>query len=183
MEIKRLAERDIAPPLFQWFERRQIVDKCWRKENGRWIIKSAPFIDDWSESDYAFLIHCLKNTVQTGGVVFGAFIEQKCKGFTSVESTPIGTKGTYLDLSCIHVSADMRGLGIGRVLFEKAADWAKQKGAEKLYISAHSAVETQAFYKAMGCKEAEEYNREHIEKEPFDCQLEYELTGKTLLKR
>lgn len=32
-----------------------------------------------------------------------------------------------------------------------------EKKAEKLYISAHSAVESQAFYKAIGCREAEEY--------------------------
>jgi len=36
-------------------------------------------------------------------------------------------------------------------------------------------VETQAFYRAMGCREAEEPNLEHVEKEPFDCQLEYQL--------
>lgn len=48
----------------------------------------------------------------------------------------------------------------------------KKSGAEKLYISAHSAVETQAFYNAMGCAEALEYSKFHTQKEPFDCQLE-----------
>ena len=42
----------------------------------------------------------------------------------------------------------------------------------KLYISAHSAVESQAFYKALGCVEAQVYNKEHVEKEPYDCQME-----------
>ena len=50
-----------------------------------------------------------------------------------------------------------------------------EKGAGKLYISAHSAVESQAFYKAMGCVEAKEINAAHAEKEPFDCQLEFSL--------
>ena len=45
----------------------------------------------------------------------------------------------------------------------------------KLYISGHSAVETQAFYKAMGCVEAKEYNQKHVELEPYDCQLEYQI--------
>ena len=35
--------------------------------------------------------------------------------------------------------------------FANIKEWAKQKGAKKLYISAHSAVESQAFYKSMGC--------------------------------
>ena len=39
-------------------------------------------------------------------------------------------------------------------------------------ISAHSAVESQAFYKSMGCVEAEVYNQKHVEDEPYDCQLE-----------
>ncbi|MGN0998888.1 MAG: GNAT family N-acetyltransferase, partial [Faecousia sp.] len=72
----------------------------------------------------------------------------------------------------IHVSQECRGRGIGRKLMEASKDWAKGRGAQKLYISAHSSVESQAFYRAMGCREAEEYNRASVEKEPCDCQLE-----------
>ena len=46
------------------------------------------------------------------------------------------------------------------------------RAAEKLYISAHSAVESQAFYKSLGCVEASEYSPYHVSREPFDCQLE-----------
>ncbi|MGM9548359.1 MAG: GNAT family N-acetyltransferase [Faecousia sp.] len=67
---------------------------------------------------------------------------------------------------------ELRGRGIGRRLMDAAKAWAKAQGAEKLYISAHSAVESQAFYKAMGCREAEEYSSAAVELEPFDCQLE-----------
>lgn len=45
----------------------------------------------------------------------------------------------------------------------------------KLYISAHSAVESQAFYKQMGCVEAQVYHLKHVEAEPYDCQLECKL--------
>lgn len=85
---------------------------------------------------------------------------------------------TILDihnLTSLHVSAALRGQGVGRQLFQLAAGWARTKKAKKLYISAHSAVETQAFYKAMGCREAAEYNPAHVEREPADCQLEFEL--------
>ena len=57
----------------------------------------------------------------------------------------------------------------------KRQDWAREHGGKRLYISAHSAVETQAFYRGLGCIEAQEYSRKHVEKEPFDCQLEYPL--------
>ena len=92
-----------------------------------------------------------------------------------MSSEKIGAKKEYMDLTNIHVSEDMRRREIGKELFEEAVFWAKKQGAEKLYISAHSAVESQAFYKAMGCVEAKQYQQKHVEEEPFDCQLEYSL--------
>ncbi len=170
-----LEEREIDQPLFDWFVRHQKVTKCRRKVNGEWVIVEDPFTDDWSEEEYRLLIDCLKNTVLTGGFVCGAFYQGMLKGFVSVESSLFGGAHRYLDLSSIHVSEDMRGRGIGRKLFDQAAAWAGQKGADKLYISAHSAVETQAFYQTMGCVEAQMYHEAHVEREPFDCQLEYGL--------
>ena len=94
------------------------------------------------------------------------------KGFASVEPGPLGKDGAYRDLSSLHVSQELRGRGIGRRLFKLAREFAREQGAQKLYISAHSAVETQAFYRAMGCTEAQEYDPAHAQKEPCDCQLE-----------
>ena len=73
------------------------------------------------------------------------------------------------------MSCECRGEGIGKGLFVCAKAAAKKLGAKKIYISAHSAEETQAFYHSLGCKEAEEYNQELVEAEPCDCQLEYIL--------
>ncbi|MBO5277955.1 MAG: GNAT family N-acetyltransferase [Lachnospiraceae bacterium] len=172
IDYRSLQESEITRPLFRHFNRRQVVKDCWRRVGGEWVIREDPFIDDWSEEDYQFLVQCLRNTVNTGGVVYGAFENGQLKGFTSVEAQPLGSENQYLDLSCIHVSEDMRGQGIGTRLFSLACNWAREHGAKKLYISAHSAVETQSFYRAQGCVEAEEYNREHAEKEPYDCQME-----------
>lgn len=172
IQYRELCEKEINRELFRHFIRHQRVTDCLRKENGAWVVKSAPFVDDWSEADYLFLISCLKNTVLTGGFVYAAFCDDVLKGFVSVESELFGGEQRYLDLSSIHVSEDMRGMGIGKTLFASAQEWARKKGAGKLYISAHSAVESQAFYKAMGCAEAQVYNRKHTEAEPFDCQLE-----------
>lgn len=172
---RTLAVSEITRALFSHFERRQVVHQCWRKIDGQWVIRDAPFIDQWDENDYAVLVDCLQNTVRTGGIVIGAFMDGRLKGFASVEAPPLGRRGQYRDLTSIHVSEDLRGQGIGRQLFGRAAAWAREHGAEKLYISAHSAVETQAFYRALGCVEAEEYLPEHTEKEPFDCQMEYRL--------
>ena len=175
MVWKELRKEEIELKLFENFERYQQVTKCWRKIEGEWVIKEIAFLEQWGEEEYKTLVSCLRNTVSTGGVVFGVFIDDCLKGFASVEHDYLGCKKEYMDLSCIHASADQRGKGIGRLLFHLCADWAKKLGAKKLYISAHSSVESQAFYKAMGCREAEEYNKEHVEKEPCDCQLEFVL--------
>lgn len=175
LEYRQLQTSDLNRSLFSYFNRRQVVKDCWRKADGKWVIREDPFIDDWSEEDYQFLLQCLQNTVDTGGVVYGAFEDGQLKGFTSVEAQPLGSRNQYLDLSSIHVSEDMRGRGIGTELFSLACSWAREHGAKKLYISAHSAVETQCFYRAQGCVEAEEYNQEHVKKEPYDCQMEYAL--------
>lgn len=175
MEYRKLQTEEIHRQLFKKFQRHQKVTQCWRKINGEWIVKNVPFIDQWNEEDYNQLIECLKNTLKTDGIVYGVFLEDTLKGFVSVENGFIGKNQEYFDLSSIHVSEDMRGRGIGKKLFQMAAQWAKIHGAKKLYISAHSAVESQAFYKSMGCTEALEYNQKHVEKEPCDCQLEYVL--------
>ncbi len=87
----------------------------------------------------------------------------------------IGSRGQYAVLAEMHVSEELRGRGLGRQLFARAAEEARSLGAEKLYISAMSAEESQAFYRAMGCVEAQEYDPPHVEKEPCDVQMEYLL--------
>lgn len=173
--FRPLCEKEIALPLFADFSRRQKVTLCLRKTGSEWRETEDPFIDDWNAEDYKFLVECLRRTVRTGGAVFGAFVEGKLKGFVSVESAPLGKDGKYRDLTSIHVSEDMRHRGLGKQLFSLAKSWAKEQGAKKLYISSHSAVESQAFYAAMGCVDAQEINAEHAEREPFDRQLECPL--------
>lgn len=175
MEYRELQHNEINNQLFKDFNRYQKVTHSWRKVDDEWVIRETPFIDQWSENDIETLIDCLRNTVETDGVVFGAFDNGVLKGFATVEGTPLGMNHNYLDLSSLHVSSEMRGKGTGTKLFKLACDWAKKHGAKKLYISSHSSVESQAFYKAMGCTEAAEYNKEHVDKEPCDCQIEYIL--------
>lgn len=175
MQYRKLDEQEINRELFKHFDRYQVVENCWRKVNEEWTIQKDPFIEQWSEKDYEVLVDCMKHTIRTGGVVFGAFEGEKLKGFAAVEGTLCGSQGEYLDLASLHVSKEMRGSGIGSQLFARAAGWALEQGASKLYISSHSAVETQAFYRGIGCSEAKELQKKHVEQEPYDCQLEYVL--------
>jgi GNAT superfamily N-acetyltransferase len=163
---------EISRTLFAFFQRTQNVTKCWRKIENEWLVKDICFVDDWSEQEYQELVQYLKKLKQINGFVAGAFIDGQLKGFVSVEPTLFGDNCKYVDLSSIHVLQDMRGKGIGKTLFCMAKKWARDNNADKLYISAHSSIESQAFYHALGCIEAMEYNKELAEKEPCDCQLE-----------
>lgn len=182
-QYRAICPEELTLSLFAHFIRRQPVNLCWRRENGSkgikgsgaWVIKPDPFIDDWSQEDYRFLVDCLQNTLKTGGALFGFFADGHLKGFVSVESEPIGPEKEYLDLTSLHVSSDLRRQGAGRKLFMLAADWAKGRGAEKLYISAHSADETQKFYRSLGCIDAAYIDPHHAHNEPYDCQLEYSI--------
>ena len=111
IQYRKLGEREICRELFAGFVRHQSVTKCWRKENGGWVVRDNPFIDDWTEEEYEILVTCLKHTVDTGGLVYAAFCDGILKGFVSVEPVLFGGDQKYLDLSSIHVSEDMRGKG------------------------------------------------------------------------
>ena len=79
IEYRSVSADEINKEMFSDFIRRQVVTKCLRKEKGKWLIRDDPFIDDWSENDYEFLVSCLKNTVAAGGFVYAAFKEGKLK--------------------------------------------------------------------------------------------------------
>ena len=172
---KNIERPEVTAALFDGFDRYQEVKKCWRKIGGAWILKDIAFIEQWNEQEYAYLAQCLRRTLETGGAVVGAFTDGGLVGFASVEGRVFGGEQMYVQLSSLHVSYGRRGEGIGKALFARACSHARKLGAKKLYISSHSAEETQAFYKSVGCVEAAEYDAALTAAEPCDCQLEYLL--------
>ena len=175
-EYRALQPQELTRALFRDFDRRQPVDLCWRRDaSGGWEIRPDPFVDDWSEQDYTDLLAQLQAAAGQGGLVLGAFVGASLKGFASVEPDFLGPDNAMLELSNLHVSRDFRGRGLGKALFRRACQWAKAQGAAVLYLSAHSAAETQAFYRSLGCVDARWISLPHVAREPFDCQMEYPL--------
>ena len=158
-----LTEKEIQEDLFRDFQRRQEVTRRLEKTAEGWTVREDRFVEDWGPEEYQILVRCLRHTAASGGLVLGAFSERKLKGFVSVEGAPAGSRGQYLELSSLHVSRELRGQGIGAALFEAARRFAWERGIRRLYISAHPTAETQAFYRAMGCREAEEYQHSQTE--------------------
>lgn len=177
MEIiyRSLQIEEVKPALLERFCRFQRVKRCWRKVEGAWVLRDIAFTEDWDQQDRRRVCGQIRGVLEGGGRVWGAFLGDQLKGFASVEARLIGSRRQYAVLAELHVSEDLRRNGLGRRLFELAASGAREMGAEKLYISAMSAEESQAFYRSMGCVEAQEYDPWHVEKEPCDVQMEYAL--------
>ena len=107
--------------------------------------------------------------------MIGCFDNGKLIGWACVKKELFGSSEQYANLDYLHVSYEYRNCGLGKVLFAHAVTMAKDFGATKLYISGQSSKETQAFYKSVGCHEAEEIDPVLFEKEPYDCHLEFVL--------
>lgn len=170
--IKVLSLEDLKHTFLSNFNRYQVTDQVLFKENNQYKLKSDHFIDDWDGDKKALVIDELRTCIMEGGTVIGAFECEILAGFANIESRLFGSKMEYLELPYIHISSERRGYGIGKKLLETCCEEAKRLGAAKLYIAAHPSVESQGFYRAMGCREAVEINEKIMSREPLDIQLE-----------
>ena len=175
IQVRELNIDDINESLLDYFNRYQEVNKVWRVENDRKVIKDISFTEDWNYTKKQTIINEFKETLLNNGAVFGAFEETILIGFASLSDMLLGENKEYIQLLQLQVSYDFRGKGIGKMLFHKCAEKANRLGANKLYISGHSSIETMCFYTRMGCVDAKWLYERQVELEPYDCQLEYVL--------
>ena len=88
--------------------------------------------------------------------VFAAFRGDQVAGFAywrGVKDQELkrGNVKEFAMLDRLFSSRECRRMGLGRQLFNLCAEAARAEGARMLYLSTEPAVETQAFYKSMGC--------------------------------
>lgn len=171
--IKKLSPDDCRPDLLSHFNRYQEVRRCWRKVDGAWVLKDSAFVEQWDEAEKARVAAVLRQGAEAGDSVLALYHEEKLKAFSRVEKPLFGSRKEYVNLDLLHVSHDCRRQGFGRMLFAESCGEARNFGAGKLYISAHSSEESQAFYRGTGCKEAAEINETLFKIEPFDVHMEY----------
>lgn len=156
------------------FIRHQEVRECWRCVDGEWQLLPIAFTEDWDLPRLREETSCLMCAIAEGIPVFGTFDGNALVGFAQLGER-LGSRNHYIELVSYHVSAPYRGQGIGRRLFAAICDAARNLGAEKLYISAHSSKESQAAYRALGCVLAQEVDAKRVASEPCDVQMEYAL--------
>lgn len=157
------------------FKRRQKVTHCWRRQSGGYALTPVTYTEDWDLNELKEVSEKILTALNGGATAYGAVYSGEIVGFALVLSELFGTEKQYADLAEFYVSEPFRRKGIGKRLFCFACGAAKELGAKKLYISAHSAEDSIAAYKSYGCVFATEVNKTLAEKEPCDLQLEYDL--------
>lgn len=171
--IRELSIDDITENLLDYYNRYQEVNKVWRVENNKKVIKDISFIENWNYDKKQTIIYGeLKETLLDNGSIFGAFEDNRLIGFASISGTLLEENNDYIQLLQLQVSFDYRGKGIGKMLFSCCKEKAARLGASKLYISGHSSIESQSFYSRMGCVDAKWLYKLQVQLEPYDCQLE-----------
>ena len=171
----KISDNNFSLTSLDRFDCRQEVRECWRRVDGRWKLLPIAYTEDWNAAQRRSMAEALLRSLRAGGLAYGAWAADRVVGFALLDKNRFGSAGQYVDLAEFYVSQPFRGRGIGRVLFRMAGEGAKALGASRLYISAHSARESIAAYRALGCVEAEEINWPLARKEPCDVQLEYRL--------
>lgn len=172
---EKLSANNFSALSLDGFVRRQEVRECWRRVEGRWKLLPIAYVEDWDLDGRRRRAEAILRAIQEGGLAYGAWDQSGLVGFARLDPARFGSENQYVDLAQLHVSLPYRGQGIGRRLFSMACAGARELGASRLYISAHSAREPMAAYHALGCVEAAEVNRILAEKEPCDVPLEYVL--------
>lgn len=176
IQIKELTHADLHGDLLRGFDRTQQVNLVWRVIDGVKQVVACVFTESWDERQLRdIVLGDFAETMEFGGKVFLAYEENRLMGFAALGGEALGMDGEYLQLIQLQVSLPERGKGLGKKLFFHCVEMAKEMGARKLYISGHSSVETQAFYKKVGCVDAVWIFEAQVEGEPFDIQLEYQI--------
>ena len=123
LNIELLTEKNFTPTSLDSFKRTQTVKKVYRKQNGKYALVDMPYTEDWTlerkrkEAQFLRSSEC---------IAYLALENNTVAGFTSLKKQ---LYASYMILDMMHVSADYRGKGIGRQLFNCAKEEAKKSGA------------------------------------------------------
>lgn len=172
---RKLTLETFDPHALDGFVRRQQVTRCWRQQGDALVLRDVCYTEDWSLDRRRQAAGEVREILALGGAAYGALLDGTVIGFAALSPERSGSRGQYLELTTFQVSAPFRGHGIGRELFRLVRGEAKARGAGSLYISAHSAFESIAVYRRLGCIPAREINPVLAAAEPYDLQLECPL--------
>ncbi len=165
IRIELLSETNFCLESLDSYNRKQIVNKVYRRTTGEYTLVECKYTEDWDLNKKRSVA---KQISSDDYITYIALENDRVVGFIGLLRK---RNGPYMILDMMHVSSEYRGQGVGRQLFEAGKAEARKAGAEALYISACPSEETIAFYRAMGSVLASDPIKEIAEKQPFDLQM------------
>jgi predicted N-acetyltransferase YhbS len=157
-------------------DRREVIENIYSLKDGMLILHPEFYdMQGWPPGESELYAPILLDCFDRGGTFFGAFEGQELIGVSVLESKLIGKHKDQLQLKFMQVSNRRRKQGLGKLLFLKTVEKARELNARRLYISATPSENTVNFYMQMGCTLAEEIDPELFELEPEDIHMEYRI--------
>ena len=157
-------------------DRTETINHVYYLRDGALVLqKEHHDVPQWSEADKQRRIEGLQKVFDQGATFNGALDGNKLVGMSVLDHNPVRSGEKRLNLAGLWVSHPYRGSGIGKKLFQLAADQARERKAKAMYVSATPSKNTVHFYKRLGCNHAEPVDEYLYNKEPEDIHLELKL--------
>ena len=170
MQVNQLAARDVA--LVAEIDRTEHVDVEYRVIDGELqpVAATIPEVPPWDpigSGPHSVSVHIAfcESVVARGGILLGAFDEDRTAGLAIVE--PL-FEPRLAWLASLHVSRPFRRRGAAQALWNAAADIAVASGAGSMYVSATPTESAVGFYLKQGCRLARPVHPDLFAAEPDD---------------
>lgn len=174
MDIIKIRETDISDRFLDGFHHIQEWTKQYRRKDNALELFDVFKTRVWSDEKRLWIASYLKDTVENGGIVLGAFEGKVLVGFAAIDGAVRGNVGRYINLSMLFVDDHHKRRGIGKALLNHSISEAKKLGGEKLFISSIPSFETVSFYLSNKAEFSKETIDEFIDTEE-DIYLELVL--------
>ena len=174
IEYRKLSREEINK--LSQIDRTEIINDVYYMRDGALVLEKEHYdVPEWSEADKQRRIEGLQKVFDKGATFFGAFDGNTLVGMSVLDHNPVRSGEKRLNLEGLWVSHHYRGSGIGKKLFQLAADEARERKAKAMYVSATPSKNTVHFYKRLGCVSAEPIDEYLYKKEPEDIHRELKL--------
>jgi ribosomal protein S18 acetylase RimI-like enzyme len=153
-------------------DRSEYIASAYKVEDG--VLQNVEHTFDvpsWNADEVAENIAYWLPELQNGGVLLGAFVDERFVGFAILGHRLFGDDHDQMQLVALYVSKDFRRQGIASQLTEEVSRLAKARGAKYLYISATESQSAVGFYTSRGSELVAKVNEELFALEPKDIHL------------
>ncbi|CRL63653.1 MULTISPECIES: GNAT family N-acetyltransferase [Proteus] len=168
--IRQLTRNEI--PQVWGIDRTELIEKLYVLKEGKLLLSKQRFdMKGWPEGEAEHYTPVLLESFDRGAPFWGVFEHDRLVAAASVDPKKRGKNGSLLQLSFLHVSHPQRGQGLARILFDYCVEYAKENGADGLYISSTPSENSVNFYQHLGCRLIDIPDPELYEREPEDIHM------------